>query len=156
MIQSQKKNIYAERLNCLGCIPVLCYSSQVTGTTATLIDHVYTNDLKNNVKCYIPKHDLFDHWPMLFNVAENALKSPPTKSVTRDNTNFILEIFLLDLQQAFDVHKFNPRNNLSHDYVNQKFTAFIDIFQNTLNKHAPHSSVTREEPMEYISIAEIH
>ena len=29
--------------------------------------------------------------------------------------------------------------------VNQKFTAFIDIFQNTLNKHAPYRSVTRKE-----------
>ena len=46
---------YAESLNCLGCIPVLCYPTRVTSATATLIDHVYTNDLKNNVKCYILK-----------------------------------------------------------------------------------------------------
>ena len=101
----------------------------MTSTTATLIDHVYTNDLKNNVKCYILKHDLSDHWPILFTVAKSALKSPPSKSFTRDTRNFILENFLLDLQQAFDVHKFNPRNNLLHDSVSQKFTAFIDSFK---------------------------
>ena len=125
---------YAESLNYLGCVPVLCYPTRVTSSTATLIDHVYTNDLKNNVKCFILKHDSSDHWPILFTVAKNALKSPPSKSFTRDTRNFILENFLLDLQQAFDVHKFNPRNNLLHDSVNQKFTAFIDIFQNTLNQ----------------------
>ena len=91
---------------------VLCYPTGVINTTAMLIDHVYTNNLRNNVKCYILKHDLSDHWPILFAVAKNALKSPSTKSLTRDTRNFILEKFLLDLQPAFDVHKFNPRNNL--------------------------------------------
>ena len=76
---------------------------------------------------------------------KNALKSPPCKSLTRDTRNFILEKFLLDLQQAFDVHKFKSRNNLLHHSVNQKFTAFIDIFQNTLHKYAPYRSVTRKE-----------
>ena len=117
----------------------------MTSTTATLLDHVYSNDLKNNVKCYILKHDLSDHRPILFTVAKNALKYPHSKSFTRDTRNFILENFLLDLQQAFDEHKFNPPNNLLHDSLNQKFTAFIDIFQNTLNKHTPYRSVTRKE-----------
>ena len=67
-----KIKTYVESLNCLGCTPVIYNPTHITNSSVTLIDHVYTNDLQNNVKCYILPHDLSDHVPVLF----KALTAP--------------------------------------------------------------------------------
>ena len=46
-----KIKTYVESLNCLGSTPVICNPTRITNSSATLIDHVYTNDLQNKVKC---------------------------------------------------------------------------------------------------------
>ena len=81
--------------------------TRITNSSATLMNHVYTNDLQNNVKCYILPHDLSDHMAVLFTTNNKALIAPPLKPQVRDTRNFIAEDFLINLQQSFNEKQIN-------------------------------------------------
>lgn len=141
-----KVKTYIESLHCAGCLPVVNRPTRVTTKTATLIDHVYTNDLINEVNCYILNYEISDHLPLYFhstagNKASNKLH---TKMQIRDTKNFNVENFLVNLQQS--LNKMLKSSNYEYDMnIHQQFTVFIDTFKNSLNKHAPLRSLTRKE-----------
>ena len=134
--------LHLESLSCLGCTPVIYNLTLIASSSATLIDHVYTNDLQNNVKCYILSYDLSDHMPVLFTTNHKALIASPLRPQVRYTKNFIAEDFLINLQQHFIAKQINFSQSKD---IDQQFTAFTDIFQNAPNTHAPFRRLTRKE-----------
>ena len=122
--------------------PVIYNPTHIANSSATLIDHVYTNDFQNNVKCYILPHDLSDHLPVLFTTNNKALIASPLRPQVRDARNFIAEDFLINLQQNFNKKQINFSQIKN---INQQFIAFINIFQNSMNMHAPFRTLIRKE-----------
>ena len=117
--------------------------TRVTFTSSTLIDHLYSNDTRNDVKCKILILDISDHFPFIFSV--NTAPTSTTVKILkkRDMKFFDYENFLLDLSSAFDKSLLNKENFDAHI----AFKHYIVTFQIALNKHAPLRDLTRREKM---------
>ena len=75
---------------------LLNFPTHVTPTSSTLIDHLYSNDTRNDIKCKIPIYHTSDHFPFIFSVT-TALTSTTAKILKkRDMKFFDYENFLLD------------------------------------------------------------
>ena len=59
---------YWDSLNSYGCISFLNFPTRVTSTSSTLLDHFYSKDTRNDIKCKILIHDISDHFPFIFSV----------------------------------------------------------------------------------------
>ena len=130
-----------DSLNSYGCMSFLIFPTRVTSTSSTLIDHLYSNDTRNDIKCKILIHDISDHFSFIFS-ANTAPTSTTAKILKkRDMKFFDYENFFLDLSSAFDKSLLNKENFDVHI----AFKHFIDTFQITLNKHAPLRNLTRRE-----------
>ena len=46
----------------------LNFPTRVTSTSSTLINHLYSNDTRNDIKCKILIHDILDHFLFIFSV----------------------------------------------------------------------------------------
>ena len=79
---------------------------------------------------------------ILFTTNNKALIASPLRPQVRDTRNFIAEDFLINLLQNFS--KKQTHFSQSKD-INQQFIAFTDIFQNTMNAHAPFRTLTHKE-----------
>jgi len=51
----------------LGCIPLITHPTRITVNIASLIDHVYTNNVKGIDNSFILVSDMGDHFPIYFN-----------------------------------------------------------------------------------------
>ena len=74
-----KIKTYVKSLNFRGYTPVTYNFTRITNSFTSLIDHVYINDHRNNVKCYILLHDLSDHMPVFFTTNNKALIASPLR-----------------------------------------------------------------------------
>ena len=54
---------YFDNVRSLGCMPVVLNPTRDIYSSATAIDHVYTNDIQSNCKCSILLHDMSNHFP---------------------------------------------------------------------------------------------
>ena len=71
----------------LGCVPQIKLPTRITTTSATLIDHIYTNNMLHKTASHILLDDISDHLPVgiLLNKCKNTrqtqtltLESPET------------------------------------------------------------------------------
>ena len=110
-------------------------------STATLIDHIYTNDFENILFPGIILSDLSDHFPVFLNISSDDLKVNNINKI-RDTRNMKPDHFLKDLE-----------NNISRGFghvnfdsnADQLFTHFHDIFYKTADHHAPIRDKTKKE-----------
>ena len=84
---------YCDSLSSYGCMSFLNFPTRVTSTSSTLIDHLYSNDTRNDIKCKILIHDISDHFPFIFSV--NTAPTSTTAKILkkRDMKFFIIKIF---------------------------------------------------------------
>ena len=115
----------------------LNFPTRFTSTSSTLVDHLYSND----IKCKILIHDISDHFPFIFSVNTASISTTAKILKKWDMKFFDYENFLLDLSSAFDKSLLYKENFDVHI----AFKHFIDTFQITLNKHAPLRDLTRRE-----------
>ena len=73
----------------------------VTCSSATLIDHVYTNDIQSNYKCSILLHDTSDHFPLLFTVSCVTQKQENSYHMFRNMSQFVANEFINDLNDEY-------------------------------------------------------
>ena len=64
-VHSKKEN-YLENIFTSGFLPVIVKPTRVTPSTATLIDHIYTNDISNTGQSGIIITDVADHFGVYF------------------------------------------------------------------------------------------
>ncbi|KAL4238884.1 hypothetical protein ACF0H5_003591 [Mactra antiquata] len=107
--------------------------TRITHSSATIIDHVYSN-----VPCFIqnvnvPLFSLSDHYPICF-TRKTSIKSdgPMHKMISYRNVkNFNEELFLQDLQ-------YQPWSTIDiYDDPNDALDYFVQLFTKTLDNHAP-------------------
>ena len=84
---------YCDSLSSYGCMSFLNFPTRVTFTSSTLIDHLYSNDTRNDIKCKILIHDISDHFPFIFSV--NTAPTSTTAKILkkRDMKFFFMKIF---------------------------------------------------------------
>ena len=111
---------------------------------ATLIDHIYTNDLNKSMHTYVLVSDISDHFPILALVKNSKpyYNTPPT-SLIRDTTNFNVENFLIDLEDKLSDFEKKFLLQTAHDLF-QKFLNITSI-KESFPKHAPLKKASRKQ-----------
>ena len=61
---------YYDMLFSMGCVPLINLPTRITTKSSTLVDHIYTNNVVNNIENYILLHDITDHLPICSIISE--------------------------------------------------------------------------------------
>ena len=118
----------------------------MTRTSATLIDHIYSNNLINNSKTGIVITDVSDHFG-IYHIVKN-------KAISKPNTNITKRIF-----SEYNLNKFNTllgecdfTTVMNSDCPNLAYDQFMDIYSTSFNdafpmQHLkPHKIFIKREP----------
>ena len=122
-------NLISYSIKCTINKPTRC-----TINSKTLLDHIYTNNLKYYNFSGIVQYDISDHLPTFIFVHNTAIKNKVLKDILiRDMKNFSLELFCNDLSLKINSFKVSEDSSPHH-----QFQTFINIFTDTVNFHAPY------------------
>ena len=134
---------YNDMLFSMGCIPLINMPTRITHHSATLIDHIYTNNVKCDIQSHILLHDISDHLPVCALINNLKTRALSHTSLMRNTKNFDTERFILDLEfKLYGINEITPSNRVD---VNEMFNKFVDIFSKTLEKHAPLKKASRKQ-----------
>ncbi len=115
-----------------GFLQIITKPTRVQKHSATLIDHILTNNLSNNCKTYILCTSISDHFPIFYSIT-NANKPPPTSHnfTTRNFTSANINRFKDTLTNITwnDVLTSNDPQ-IAHD-------TFSETFYDLFNQHFP-------------------
>ena len=104
-------------------------------SSATLIDHIYTNDLDNVLLPGIIISDISDHFPIFINDSLHTSSKNPSVTKIRDTKNLVPESFLIDLDQKLSSVFLAHTNSESN--ADDLFSLFHKTFFNLADCHAP-------------------
>ena len=126
----------------MGCAPLITCPTRYSRNTATLIDHINTNNLNKSMHTYVLVSDISDHLPILALVKnfKPYYNTPPT-SLIRDTSNFTFENFLIDLEDKLSDFEKKVSLQTAHDL----FQKFLNIIKQSLQKHAPLKKASRKQ-----------
>ena len=113
---------------------VITKPTRVTSTSATILDHIWTNDIDNCVKNSIVYTSISDHFPIFSSFSfEPDQKALPSESIIyfRNFNESSINNFKFDLSNV-DWHLTYTANDPNISYDN-----FILIFQSLFDKHFP-------------------
>ena len=130
---------YFDNICSLSCMSVVQNPTIVTFSSATVIDHLYTNDIQSNYKCSILLNDTSDNFPLLFNISCVTQKQENTYLMLRNMSKFVANEFIEDLNDEY-LKIFTVSNALPEI----AFYEFINIFKTTIDKHASLQKATRK------------
>jgi len=123
----------------LRCIPLINHPTRFSQNTATLLDHVYTNNIVNKNTSRILTSNIFDHLPVLV-LINNAKQRVQDEALNiRDTRNFDCESFLMDLEKAMSDQEYDQLT------IRDQCSNFITAFSETVNQHAPLRKHTKKE-----------
>ncbi len=111
-----KTNDYLDNIVSRGFVPLTCRPTRITTTTATLIDHVYTNILSYPTTSGIIITDVADHFGTFHLVSEKNTKVSTTPKYRRSYSETNINQFRQYLSQLnFDEVTNEPCTNNSYD-----------------------------------------
>jgi len=110
--------------------PLITKPTRITDHTATLIDHIYTNNLSANISAGIAAMDISDHLPVFCINSNSNHTIHNNNAYYRDYSKFDKEKYLQDLKNT------SWDESLSKD-VNEFTSNFSEKLQEIINKHAP-------------------
>ena len=139
---------YLDILYSHGLFPLITIPTRVSKTSATIIDHISTNDNTHQLYPGVIKTDLSDHYITFVTsckLTEIASKHPSNKNKSkRDKTKFSSEAFKNDLEKSWtNFMTFLPEITITN--FNSEFAKFVDIFKSVVDKHAPFKLLSRRQ-----------
>ena len=138
---------YGNMLASNGYFHLKTLPSRVNDVSATLIDHLITNDHKNSIfpGTGIIKADLADHYPIFCSIntftSSNKLNQQIYK---RDLLNFNAENFCEDLHKS-KLNFFPQDNAINPNNLNMIFNSFINIVKTAIDNYAPLKKLSRRQ-----------
>ena len=133
---------YVDQLISLSCKLLIHKPTRVTPQSATLIDHIVTNDLKNSIRGII-QSDIGNHFPyfaLIKCVNKKKKTSNNVKNKVRYLSNINLEIFLEDL-----TNELTDLIPIKCKTTKNLFNNLITKFNNILDKHAPFIQLSKKK-----------
>ena len=113
-------------------LPTIDKTTRVYGSSATLMDNIFTNDLTNNISSGNIVTDTTDHFSQVCIVNVNKQKLPHTKKTKfMDYSSFNANKFINDLSSI------NWKEDSGNCDVNKSFSHFYKTINHVVNKHAP-------------------
>ena len=120
-------------------LPVLDKPTRAYGTSATLIDNIFTNNLENSIVGGNSVTDITDHFSQAGMILTQQQLFPPlNKTKVRDYSNFNAGKFMTDLCEI------DWNNTYRSSDVNKSFSRFYKNINCLINKHAPLKDVPKQ------------
>ena len=123
----------------LGLYPLIDKPTRITDISATLIENIFTNEMRHNITCGILFNDISDHLP-IFALCEYQIRRN-TKIYTQ-YTRVINKDTITLLTQELSLQSWDDILNL-YD-VNQAYDLFLNKFMGLFNKHCPIKRISRK------------
>jgi len=120
------------------CTQLITRPTRITDHSATLLDHIYTNNIKMPVQPGIILSDLSDHLPTFVMIKSSCLKQKHSSINLRHNyKNLDRSTFLQEIKDALDRLPVNNGNPC------QVVDDMHSIFNNTMQKHTSLQPLSR-------------
>ena len=125
-------------LSC-GAFPITTKPTRVTATSATIIDHVITNDTNHSILPGVIETSCLSDHNVLFcqiaNLPSNVKKRDKYPRMYRDKSKFNSESYANDLDVALNEYftHLSPLNNQNYNEIFNNFTLTVSSI---INKHA--------------------
>ena len=131
---------YADMLLSNSCHLLIDIPTRITSSSATLIDHIISNNVSSQTICGIGLCDISDHLALFAIIPACYKCNKSNKRIIHDMRNFSQDHFLNDLCQQFN-ENLTPDANDPNAY----FSIFLNLFSQIIDKHATRKPITRRE-----------
>ena len=140
-----------------GFLQIVSRPTRITDRSATLIDHIYTNNLEDTISCNILTTDISDHLAIVTTINLDNTSTSPYRLATRAN---------LDPAEANTTRKFNEANNykfrelileenwdeiLENSDADEQFTNFNNAYNRIYDSAYPVKNSTHRRPNERVN-----
>ena len=147
-LHSENKQVenYVDSLKSIGCIQFIqeptriSFNQNSSTSTATLLDHIYSNLAQHQLDPKIIISDLSDHFPILTKFSVSPPKHSKTVMFKRCLKNFDIMAFNKELEGKIGTLLSN-----THQTVNCLTNQFLNDFKSLVDKHAPLRKLSRRE-----------
>ena len=128
---------FRDTMHSLSLYPLIDKPTRITDNSTTLIDNIFTNELRFNLTSGIMFNDISDHLP-IFALCEYNISKYNEKEFQfiRKMNEDTMESFSNELNQQ------TWENVLKTDDGNQAYDSFLHIFMDIFNKHCPVKNVS--------------
>ena len=133
-----------------GFLELISLPTRITHNTATLIDHVYTNSIRDNFDTSIIISDISDHFPILTILPEKKKCSKPAfieirKFSDENLQSFKEDFFQLDWTSLYEENDAQAAYDFFHEKFDQLFNRHFPIKKVKFNKnyHAKEPFMTK-------------
>ena len=132
-------------LSSLGIYPLIDKPSQITHSSATLIDNIFTNELNSNITNGLLMNDISDHL-LVFCVC--SYSDIDINRISDKKYTFIKK-FNDGCTKSFnnDLSLVNWENVLNKTDADIAYTNFIDIFTRLYDKNCPIKKICNNKPI---------
>ena len=137
---------YINVLTCKGFFSIITKPTRVTETSATIIDHIITNDLTRRLFPIILRTDLTDRY-LTAVVATINIKRKQRQSgkiLRRDMSHFSTENFNNDVEQFAD-RFLEDLTEITAENFNNVFDYFTNFYKRIVDQHAPIKCLSRKK-----------
>ena len=111
---------------------------------SSLLDHIYSNNLKKDTASGVCVFDISDHLTTFFTAKNTKCSYLYKTKFKRSLKNFKIEYYLLNLDSAFSSMNITDLNKSNISQGVSNFTSAFN-FVLELDKHAPLTALTRKE-----------
>ena len=153
LLPSKSKNCnavdqYLDLLASHCAIPIITKPTRITESTATLIDHILTNDHTNKILPGVFVTHIADHYPVfavIYNAVSKKSQSKFKPIFCRDLAKFDKNLFCNDLFTSMEIFLSSLNlNNITQNNFDAIFNSFIKLIQESIDQHAPLVKVSRK------------
>ena len=148
LMQENRSSFANEYINLIvsnGAVPVITIPTRVTATSATLLDHIITNNMDQVINPAVIEADITDHYPILCTVHKPKYSTTKnSKMFYRDKSSFCADSFRNDLQADL-CNVFEHQPELTNENFNEMFNLFSHTVLSTINIHAPLKPLSRKQ-----------
>ena len=128
-------------------LPLIALTTRVTDVSATIIDHVLTNDIKHSLEPgVIQTQDISDHYPLYCQIGNvpTYKKAEESFGYYRDKSKFDSYTFNEDLNQTLANH-FSSVPDITLNNFNEIFNEFYRLISKTISQYVPLKRYSRRQ-----------
>ena len=144
---SKQTNCCKDYLNLLSsncATNIIAVPTRVTTTSATVLDHIITNENKHQIFPAVVDYDITDHYPVMALVNNKLNHKNVQPKFARSFAKFNSDIFNNDLQKR--INRFMPKIlTISENNVDDIFNEFYVLITSTIDTHAPLKKLLRKQ-----------
>ena len=129
----QKTNDYIDNIFSRGFIPRICKPTRITRSSATVIDHIYTNYISNNTKSGIIITDVADHFG-IFHIVQHKQKQ--SKTTDKIKKRLFTDTNISKLKQLLEETNFDQIVEIN--CPNEAFDKFMFFIHGCLLDYIPY------------------